>query len=127
MYNNEENIFDSELFRKNGLTRESFLRHEKIMDERAKSRVPNEKFQNVVKGIECAKAIAEANEAKIAVEYYHADAVITLEGYLFDFHFAFGTLRLFKDLLDVVDMVSIDPLLDYKIRLSFDIKGVFDM
>lgn len=127
MYNEEENIFDSELFKKNGLTRESFLRYDKMMDERAKSRVPNAKFQNVVKGIECAKAIAEANEAKVAVEYYHDDATITIEGYFFKFHFAFDTLRLLKELLDVTDIVSIDPLIDDEVRLSFDIKCVFDM
>ena len=123
----EENIFDSKEFKVLGLTRQSFLRYDKQLQERAKLRTPNEKFGKVNEALTFAKKIAEENEANVRVEYYYDDATITIEGELFDFIKVIGCFEELKQIINIVDMFSIMPIDAGVVRLEFDLKAVFDM
>lgn len=108
-----------------GISRRELMNIFDSLEERAKNRVPNEKFKTVGKVVELMKEIADENEGKLSVEYWIDGVSISIEAEMISF--IGDKLEPLKKVLDYIDTLDFYIVDCDKIKISAEINKVFDI
>lgn len=95
------------------------------IDEMAKRKTVTEKFETIKPALELCREFAEENDGEVSIEYGITGVSFIVESLLFDV--SFFDMPKYRKFINMIDSISITPLINGNVRIVFEIKDVFQL